>query len=512
MPTGKPDIVLFMVDQLAAKWLEAASEGLTPTPNVERLRAGGTTFTNTITSNALCSPARSTLATGLATRGHGVLQNGYSLDPGIPTFMQALQAAGWRTGAFGKFHLRPQYESLYPDYRPYGFDVQHITEDARGGEWLEWVAREHPEHLDAVLSTVWARSFPGFARHGPDGENLAARMESIDLRSGTYALPFPEEVSQTNWITGHAVDFITATDAAQPLFAHISYVQPHEPFSPPGAYLDDVAADEIPIPLAAEWVGDPLGPRVFQDVGGTAAPPRDWRRDRQHYLADVSHLDRQLGVVLDTLESSGRADRAYVILLSDHGELLHDHGLLHKGAMHYDACVRVPLMIAGPGLTAGRTCAELVQLEDIAPTVHQLAGLEAAQPTFHRTKRPGGELSPNRTFETFAGRSLVPLCRGDATGPRDAAYVENFNNNTVPHTPDRWARTVRTHEWRYTVYPRHGGEQLFHLREDPDEQRNLAGDAGYAAARRDMRDRLLELLMEQDYPHSPRARFAYGVP
>ena len=95
---------------------------------------------------------------------------------------------------------------------------------------------------------------------------------------------------------------------------------------------------------------------------------------------------------------------------------------------------------------------------------------------------------------------------------RDAAYAKSFSSNTVPHTPDRWARTVRTHDWRYTMYPHGGGEQLFNLKHDPDEQRNLARDPAYEGTRRDMRDRLLELLIEQDYPHSPRGRFVYGVP
>ena len=101
-----------------------------------------------ISSNPVCMPARSTIATGLTTRGHGVLENGYQLDPGLPTFMRTLQQEGWRTGAFGKVHFRPHYAGVFPDYRPYGFDVTHITEDGRGGEWLDWVEREHPEQYE----------------------------------------------------------------------------------------------------------------------------------------------------------------------------------------------------------------------------------------------------------------------------------------------------------------------------------------------------------------------------
>ena len=74
----------------------------------------------------------------MTSRGHGVLENGYALDPSLPTFMQALQSGGWRTGAFGKVHLRPHFAGVTPDYLPCGFDVPHVTEDARGGERLDF--------------------------------------------------------------------------------------------------------------------------------------------------------------------------------------------------------------------------------------------------------------------------------------------------------------------------------------------------------------------------------------
>jgi arylsulfatase len=124
-----PNIVFFMVDQLSAKWLEAASTGICPTPHIDRLCQRGVTFTNAITSNPVCMPTRATIATGLTTRGHGVLENGYQLDPTIPTFMQALCKGGWRTGAFGKVHFHPHFAGLHPDYRPYGFDVTDIMQD-----------------------------------------------------------------------------------------------------------------------------------------------------------------------------------------------------------------------------------------------------------------------------------------------------------------------------------------------------------------------------------------------
>ena len=177
---AKQDVVFFMLDQCSAVWIEQApAKGIVDMPNVRRLRRMGTTFDRCYTSNPVCCPARATLATGLTTRQHGLLENGYALDPSLPTFMQALQRGGWRTGAFGKVHLHPHHAGLWPDYRPYGFDVQYNTEDPRGGMWLDWIRSEHPEHFDATLAAVWTKRIPDF-RHYGNGEQL------IDLASDPH--------------------------------------------------------------------------------------------------------------------------------------------------------------------------------------------------------------------------------------------------------------------------------------------------------------------------------------
>jgi arylsulfatase A-like enzyme len=512
---SKPNIVFFMMDQLSAKWLEAASAGACPTPNIDALRARGVSFTNCITSNPVCCPTRATLATGLTTRQHGVLENGYQLDLELPTFMRVLQQAGWRTGALGKVHFQPHYRSQHPDYRPYGFDVTHITEDGRGGEWFDWVEKEHPEHYDDVLALIWAAAIPEFSAYGPNKVNLKERIRAVQKdykwstpefplnTRGAHTLLFPEEVSQTNWITGHGLDFIRSTPADQPICAHISYVQPHGPFHPPGEYMQYVNPERIPEPAPAEWYGDPEAPGYFRDKKPTGA--RD-KYSRHCYFADIVHLDRQLGLVTDALATAGRGDDTYLILLADHGELLGDHGFGGKEERHYDACIRVPLIIAGPGLQQGITRDEIVQLEDICPTVLEMAG-QAMPPM----PKDGCQRNrPDSDFPSLPGRSLLPLCRGEqVTNWRGAAYCESYCA-IWSNTPNDWARTVRTARWRYTWYP-DDGEQLFDLETDPDEQRNLARDPAHAETRQSLRDQLLKLIVLQDWPRPRRELFALGV-
>ncbi|MGB2821741.1 MAG: sulfatase-like hydrolase/transferase [Phycisphaerae bacterium] len=508
----RPDIVFFMVDQLSAKWLEGRCAGVIPTPNIDRLRETGVTFVNAFTSNPLCCPARATLATGLTTRGHGVLQNGYELDPAAMTFMRALQLSGWQTGAFGKVHLRSHYHGVHPDYRVYGFDVVRNTEDPRMGEWIDWVRAARAEHFEAALSCCWSTEIPELTAYGPEGEDLRARIREArkrmnvgDRPHGNYTLPFPEEVSQTAWITANAIEFIRSAEADRPLHAHISYVQPHSPFCPPAEFMDLVDAGQIPRPIDPEWAEDPRRPECFaRSEGVHPTTPDDWRLYRKFYFADVAHLDRQLGLVIEALKQTARWDNTYLFFLSDHGELLLDHGFTGKGERHYDASIRIPLMIAGPHLGAALTCEAFVQLEDIAPTVLEMARLRG--PTL-----PVGGVFQKTEPSALPGRSLVPLARGETPdGWRDSVYVESYNNLRT-NSPAEWARTIRGRSWRYTYYPAGGGEQLFCLADDPDETTNLAYEEELAPVRAALRDCLLEAIVLQDHPHTPRSLYQLGV-
>ena len=499
-----PSFLLIIYDQLSAVWLEAGLRGAADLPNFARLGQQGTYFPQCFSSNPVCGPARATIATGLRSCGHGVTQLGYQLNPAVPTFMRQLSEAGWHTAACGKVHLRAHLESLYPDYLQYGFREQHITEDPRGGSWLDWVRSRHPEHFRAALRTVGEKNLPEYSSYGPQREDLTELMADLPTLGGTYELPFPEQASQSNWITDRAVDQILDQPAGAPLLCQVGYVQPHNPYAPPRGYRRFVNMDLVPAPLAAEWHQAPLATGAFA-TRARRAEEFDWKSSREHYFADLVHLDRQLGRMLDALEDSGRAADTYVLTLADHGDLLLDHGLIFKDAFHYDACVRVPLFISGPGLERDQVRGEIVQLEDIYPTILDAAGLDPAGPDEHYTVpgQPAVPFSP--------GRSLLPLASGKPVdGWRDAAFIESYNNMDS-RRPSFWVRTIRTADARYSVYGDGGGEQLFDLAADPDEQINLATLGSAGGLRQQLRDRLLDHLITEQYPHSPRDLFKLGA-
>lgn len=501
-------VILFMVDQLAARWLELARTGIVELPNFDALQAEGVTFSRAFSTNPVCAPSRASIATGMSNDSHGVTECGYDLDPATPTFMQALQGAGWHTGGFGKLHFLTQIECVAPDYRPYGFDVLAITEDSRVGEWTDWVKANHPDHYQAALSTVWMTMIEGLSDYGPDhtdlrAEILAAHEAFPDSTSEAYELPFPAEVSQTAWITDRACEFLRSRPVGD-LFAQISYVQPHNPFAPPAEFVDRVNVDAIPEPVAAEWMSSRI--RYFdQDRYATPSyEPRDWRRDRQLYFADLAHLDHELGRVRETLREAGRLGDTLFIFTSDHGELLHDHGLLGKWERHYDPCVRIPMIVSAPGAVAGERM-ELVEHTDLAATVYDWTEVEP--PTIPRFDRGGDDVQ----MPLLLGQSLLPLieARPD-TAWRDEILIKS-NNSHVDATPRSWARTLRTAQYRFTRYLDGGGEQLFDLKNDPDELHNLAADPAHSRARAELLDALLDRVASDGYPNSPRQLYKIGA-
>lgn len=526
------NIILFMVDQLSAKWLEAAREhNICDLPNFDWLQANGTTFPQAFTSNPVCSPSRATIATGLTSRAHGLIMNGYSLNPEIPTFMRLLQQEGWRTGGFGKLHLKPHFEKFDHDYRVYGFDVVHNTEDDRSGAWLDWVKEEHPEHFEAALATCWP-DVPGYAEYGPDRVDLRPAIREAKKKYPNVfgnPLAFPEEISQSHWITSRSLDFIKETDG--PICAHISYVAPHPPFCPPSEVMDTVNPDNIPEPVPAEWLHSDDAPEYYKRIarflnnetdekpvwmdtvlrrgkeGGLANANANFGDNRHRYFADIVHLDQQLGRLRQALEETGRINTTTIIFTADHGELLGDHGFMQKQERHYDGGIRIPLVVAGPSLKKGEVRNEIAQLEDICPTILELAGVQPPQLRF-RNKKTG---KVDDTCPQISGASLVGVCRGETPDEwRQEAFIESYPS-FGPDAIGAWARSVRTDQYRYTYYPDGNGEQLFDLKNDPHEQVNLAKDPAHHDLKLKLKERLLEQLILQDWPVPPRDLFNFGI-
>jgi arylsulfatase A-like enzyme len=259
-------------------------------------------------------------------------------------------------------------------------------------------------------------------------------------------------------ITDAAVEFLRQYKKDRPFFLYLAFANPHDPRVVNKEYRERY--DEAKMPLPKNY-------RPFHPFNNGELLVRDeklapWPRTpevvRQHltdYYGVITYLDREIGRILQALRDSGEYDNTLIIFSSDHGLALGSHGLMGKQNLYEDG-MKVPLIFAGPGIPRGRSDA-LTYLYDIFPTVCELTGAPV----------PAG----------LDGKSLAPVIRGEAKQVRDTLFLAY---RTVQ-------RALRKGDWKLIRYPQINKTQLFDLKDDPHETRDLAGDPKYA-------DRVKEML------------------
>ena len=213
-------------------------------------------------------------------------------------------------------------------------------------------------------------------------------------------------------------------------------------------------------------------------------------------------VDRGVGRILDHLQRNGLWENTIVVFLSDHGELMGDHGILYKGPFHYQGVLRVPLLMSWPRrLRGGHTVDGLVSLLDFLPTLLELTGVPWPQQPFADYRGPeasqrAGARSMYDGVPRLPGKSLVPLLEGSAAALQDAVLIENDEDYRGVSL-----RTLVTDRASYTRYRGNRCGELFDLTQDPVQRYNRWGDPGAAALRREMEGRLLEKIVDSQARH-----------
>lgn len=451
------NVVTIEADQLSAKWVGCYGCEAAHTPHLDALAQRGVRFANAFSNHPVCMPARASTITGRSAQHHGVFYNGWELGTDMPTFPRLLQKAGVQTFGVGKFHLECHVRGAHNDVRKYGFDRAETTEDIRAGDWLDWVEREHPDCAEAALATVWPMEH--LSAYGPTGRNL--RQEVIAARAKLrvgggattpYISPVPEHACQTRWVGDRAIAMLAERDHSRPFFLKMSFVDPHDPYDPPARFVDLIDERKVPSPIRTEDAGVGgfvLRLRANRFVSNHAhLTDAQWVSLRRHYLASVAFLDEQVGRLVAYLEEAGLADDTAILFFSDHGDMMGDHGLPTKGSWHFDACCRVPMILALPGGPQGRVVEQTVTNLDVFPTVLGLAGVPCSVP--------------------IEGDSLLPLAHGESLDRPDAALIETYGSYGDQYGPFR-ARSVVTPSARLTRCE-DGHGLLFDLTTDPDER------------------------------------------
>jgi arylsulfatase A-like enzyme len=440
-PAGeRPNVVMFVVDDMC-DWIGPMGHKQAITPNMDRLAARGVTFQNAHTAGIFCAPSRSAIFTGrhASTTGCYTTQVYFQSRPKITPLQQVLQRAGYATYGAGKLFHHP---AGFVDLRGWTeFFVRDRGQKTRGWALESWSVD------DPILPKPYPNSIFNHDRE-PANKFFLEWGRVLDENEGKMA-----DTIRTEW----ACDLVRRKHD-KPFFVAVGLYTPHFPNYAPKKYFDlyDPARIELP-PTKADDLDD-LPPAVRRaKIARSAIHKRLEKlgavKDAIHgYLACISYADAMLGRVLDAIEAGPNADNTIIVLWSDHG---YHHGEKLDWGKHtlWERTSNVPFLWAGPGITRGASVDATVSLIDVFPTLTELCDVTDG------AARDGVSLaSVLRNPASAKDRSvLLPGMR-----PREYAIINR--------------------DWRYIRYA-DGGEELYDVRKDPNEWKNLAGRAEHKSVK-----------------------------
>ncbi len=449
-----PNVVLFISDQQRADSMPGAraAPGIR-TPHLDWLAERGTLFRRAYCTTPICTPARASLLTGLLPHTSGMVANHQPkpiadelrLPADVRVLADYLKPLGYVCGYSGKWHLGS-------------------GGDRRG--FNDFVSRSGTFDVDSPdqnESVTFAQRL-GLAIEGSYSQNVDRTDFDPKTRLGHTLHPLAFHPSMLDAV--HAATFIRQQAGdARPFCLAFSCHEPHPPFIAPRPFgVGMYAPETMPLPATLD---DPNGPDLMRRRGDDhlRAASRfsvdELRRMWAGYYGAISYVDHLLGTILAALVDSNALDDTLLIYTSDHGEMLGSHGLWSKGAVFYEELVNVPLLIMPPGGSRpGHEAERLVSQIDLVPTVLAWCGADV----------------PDR----LEGVDIRPLIEGGPAPVREAVPLEYHSVVWGGHLSP--LRGWRTEEWKY-VETLDGTDELYDLRADPAETRNLNDEPAAAAAR-----------------------------
>jgi len=429
VPPGlqRPNLLFLFADDQRFDTIRALGNPHIRTPHLDSLVESGTTFSRAYImgshSGAVCMPSRAMLLTGrslfrLQEKG-GVIPDEHVMLP------ELFRDSGYATFGTGKWHNgRPAFARCFSDGAEifFGGMSDHWNVPAYGFD---------PEGAYAERTPV----IPN-----PASSNQVAFRGYDHITDGKHS---------SELFSDAAVSFLDNYRGEAPFLMYVSYTAPHDPRTMPQSFRDLYDPDSLPLPenFLPQHPFDNGELKIRDEL--LAGFPRNEEEVRRHiaeYYACITHLDEQIGRVLDALKRAGRYENTIIVFTGDNGLALGQHGLMGKQNL-YEHSVHVPLILSGPGISAAAQREGLCCLNDIFPTLCDLTGLES----------PAG----------IWGESLLPLLRGGSGTGRDALFFAYKD----------FQRALCSGRWKLILY-NVGGRittQLFDLETDPWERNNLAG-------------------------------------
>jgi arylsulfatase len=450
-PTTKPkrpNILFLMDDQHRGDALGIAGDKIIQTPNLDRLAGEGAYFPKAHVSVPSCVAARASLLTGQSPWGHGLLGYANQAKRWPLEKPRFIHDHGYYSMSIGKNHFTPMRNKRGYDRTLLYDGLEESDKVDDYGLWLAKVAPGVDEHSTGL------------------GWN----------DRGGKPWPHRDELHPTSWTGQQAVDFLTSYKDEKPFFLKVSFHRPHTPFDPISKWFDYYGKQDLPKAQVGKWA---------EELNGSFKPPRppsapraalsdeEIRNSRQGYYGSISHVDEQIGRIMDVMRQRPDFENTLIVFVSDHGEMVGDHHLWRK-TWAYEGSSRIPMIVrwGSDFLTAqrGQVLPQLTELRDILPTF-----LDAA----------GAEIPPS-----IEGKSLLDLVRGKTQDWRTQLDLEH---STCYFKENQWTALMDDRS-KYIYFAPDGKQQLFDLHNDPNELNDLAADPAHADTLKTWRGKMIDHL------------------
>lgn len=431
----QPNIVFIFADDMSYETIGAYGMLDIDTPNLDTLVASGASFTHAYNMGAygpaVCMASRTMLSTGqFLWDAQKLKPDNYVKDGRM--WSQRMKQAGYRTYITGKWHVKADATKLYD-----------VANHIRTGMPLQTDAGYNRPKSPEDYATgwkPWEKKYGGFWEGGTHWSEIVAN-DSVDY-------------------------LVAAAQADQPFFMYLAFNAAHDPRQSPKKYVDRYPLERIKLPenfLPQYPYADKIVGLRLRDEKLMPYPRTEYavKVHRQEYFAIITHMDAQIGRILDAVKESGQADNTYIVFTADHGLAVGHHGFSGKQNM-YDHSVRVPFLVVGPGVEAGSQIDTPIYLQDVMATSLELAGASSEGVDF---------------------KSLLPLLRGETEEHYDSIYGAYMNKQ----------RMLTKGDWKYISYPQIKVERLFNLKKDPNEMDDLAGNPEYSSLLAQMRGEYQQL-------------------
>lgn len=450
-----PNFLVIMSDEHNPKVMGCNGHPVVTTPNLDALAARGTMFSSAYTTSPVCIPARAGFACGKYIHQIGFWDNADAYDGTVKSWHHVLRERGHRVVSIGKLHFRLPGED-------HGFTEEQIPMHIIDGKGdLMGLVRDDQPRRGAATKMA-AMAGPGESPYTFYDKEICSRAQVWLREEGTK-------------------------DDGKPWVLFVSFVAPHFPLIAPPEHYYKYWNRDLPMPKLYAREQRPRHPYLedyrksfcYDDYFESA---KDVKRAIAGYFGLVSYVDENIGKVLKALEEAGLATNTRVMYTSDHGDNLGARGLWGKSTM-YDEIAGVPLIIAGPGIPAGKRVDTPVSHVDCFPTIVETAGVPFAE-----------------VKDTHPGISLLEIAEG--AKPKRTILSEYHGMGSTTG-----AFAVRVGKWKYVHYAKYE-PQLFDLDKDPDETRDLASDPAHAAVLAECRAALYSVCDPVEVDRRAKARQA----